>query len=163
MGDGGSVAMFMIHVSVLIANIFAHSSTAADQRYHSFAELAHFVYCLLQNIKKTSLFRLAEQWEEYVVPNQPRFPAIDEKDFLSGTRLLAALDKVDGQNLRTEFRHDARHFLEEFVNCILSTVSSRSVIGQGLSCFCPANVVGGDDVTPFQLFNKLLDGLDQRE
>ena len=58
-----------------------------------------------------------------------------------------------------EFRRDARRFLQDFVNCALSTVASRSVIGQGLSCFCPAIVVGGDDVAPLQLFNKLLDGL----
>ena len=45
------------------------------------------------------------------------------------------------------------------MDCVLSTVASRSAIGQGLSCFCPAIVVGGDDVAPFQLFNKLLDGL----
>ena len=45
------------------------------------------------------------------------------------------------------------------MNCVLSTVAARSVIGQGLSCFCPAIVVVGDDVAPLQLFNKLLDGL----
>ena len=72
---------------------------------------------------------------------------------------MAALDKVGSHYLRTEFRRDARRFLEEFVNCVLVIVASRSVIGQGLSCFCPATVVGGDDVAPFQLFNKLLDRL----
>ena len=49
--------------------------------------------------------------------------------------------------------------LGRMLNCVLSTVAARSVIGQGLSCFCPAIVVGGDDVAPLQLFNKLLDGL----
>ena len=102
---------------------------------------------------------LVEQWEEYVVPNHSRFPAIDEKDFLANTRVMAALDKVGSQYLQKEFRRDARRFLEDFVNCVLSTVASRSVIGQGLSCFYPAIVVGVDDVAPFQLFNKLLDGL----
>ena len=109
--------------------------------------------------KKTSSLPLVEQWEENVVPNHSRFPAIDEKDFLANTRVMAALDKVEGQYLQKEFRRDARQFLEGFVNCVLSTVASRSVIGQGLSCFCPAIVVGGDDVVPFQLFNKLMDGL----
>ena len=46
----------------------------------------------------------------------------------------------------------------DFVNCVLSTVAARSVIGQGLICVCPAIVVGGDDVAPLQLSNKLLDG-----
>ena len=72
---------------------------------------------------------------------------------------MAALDKIGSQYLRTEFRRDARRFLQEFVKSILSNVASRSVIGQGLSCFCPAIVFGVDDVVPSQLFNKLLDGL----
>ena len=72
---------------------------------------------------------------------------------------MVALDKVGSQYLRTEFRRDAHRFLEEFVKCVLSTVASRSVIEQGMSCFCPAVVVGGDDVAPLQLFNKRLDGL----
>ena len=45
------------------------------------------------------------------------------------------------------------------MNCVLSTVAARSVIGQSLCCFCPSIVVGGDDVAPLQLFNNLLDGL----
>ena len=101
---------------------------------------------------------LVEQWEEYVVPNHSRFPAIDDKDILAGTCVIAALYKVGGHYLLTECCRDARCFLEEFVNCVLSTLASRSVIGQGLSCFCPVIVVGGDDAAPFQSFNKLLDG-----
>ena len=149
----------MIHISVSVANNFVHSSTAADQCYHAFGELARFVYCLLQKIKKASALPLVEQWEEYVVPNHSRFPAIDDKDFLTGTRVMAALDENGSHYLQKEFRRDARCFLEDFVSCVLSTVASRSVIGQGLSCFCPANVVEGDDAAPLQLFNKLLDGL----
>ena len=151
------VALSMIHVSISVANNFVHSSTAADQE-HGFGELARFVYCLLQKIERASSLPLVEQWEKYVVPNHSRLTAIDEKDFLAGTRVMAALGKVGSHYLQTEFCRDARRFLEEFVNCVLSTVAKRSVIGQGLSCFCPAIVVGGDDVAPFQLFNKLLDG-----
>ena len=149
----------MIQVYISVANNSVHSSTAADQGYHAFGELARFVYCLLQKIKKASSLPLVEQWEEYVVPNLSRFPAIDDKAFLAGTRVMAALDKVGGHYLRTEFRRDARCFLEEFVNCVLSTVASRSIIEQDLSCFCPAIVLGGDGFAPFQLFNKLLDVL----
>ena len=121
--------------------------------------VTQFVYCLLQKIKTASSLPLVEQWEEYIVPNHPRFPGIDDKNFFAGNRVTAALGKVGSKYLQTEFRRDARRFLEDFVNCVLSTVASRSVIGQGLSCFCPAIVVGGDDVVPLQLFNKLLDGL----
>ena len=89
----------MIHVYVSAANYFVHSSTAADQGYHAFGELARFVYCLLQKIEKASSLPLVEQWEEYVVPNHSRFPAIDEKDFLAGTRVVAALGKVGSHYL----------------------------------------------------------------
>ena len=157
-----NVALSMIHVSVSVANNFVHSSTAADQGYHAFGELARFVYCLLQKIKKASSLSLVEQWEEYVVSNHSRFPAIDDKNFLVGTRVMAALGKTGSHYLKTEFRRDARQFLEDFVNCVLSTVAARSLIGQGLSCFCPAILVGGDDVAPLQSFNKLLDGLPEK-
>ena len=122
------VALSMIHVSVSVANNFVHSSTAADQGYHAFGELARFVCCLLQKMKKASSLPLVEQWEEYVVPNHSRFAAIDNKDFLAGTRVMAALDKVGSHYLRTEFRRDASRFLGEFVNCVLSTVATRSAI-----------------------------------
>ena len=142
------VSLSGIHVSVSVANTSVHFSTAADHGYHTFGELARFVYCLLQKFKKASSLPLMEQWEEFVVPNHSRFPAIDDKDFLAGTHVMAALDKVGSHYLGTDFCRDARCFLEEFVNCVLSTVVSRSVIGQGLSCFCPAIVVGGNDVAP---------------
>ena len=100
-----------------------------------------------------------EQGEEYVVPNHPRFPAIDDKKFLVGTSVMAALGKVGSHYLQKQFCCDARRFLQDFVNCVLSTVAARSIIGQGLIVFCAAIVVDGDDVAPLQLFNKLLDGL----
>ena len=77
-----NVALCMIHVFDSVANKFVHSSTAADQGYHAFGELARFVYCLLQKIKKASSLPLVEQGEEYLVPNHSRFPAIDEKTSL---------------------------------------------------------------------------------
>ena len=153
------VALSMVHVSLSVANNFVHYSTAADQGYHAFGELTRFIYCMLQKIKKASSLPLVEQWEEYVVPNHSRFPVIDDKNFLEGTRVMAAFGKVGSLYLQKEFRRDARRFLEDFVNCVLSTFAARSVIGQGLGCFCPAIVVGGDDIAPLQLFSKLLDGL----
>ena len=156
------VSLSLTHVSVSVANNFVHPPTAADQGYHAFGELARFVYCLLQKVKRASSLPLVEQWEKYVVANHSRFASIDDEHFLEGTRVMAALGKVGSQFLQKEFRRDARRFLEDFLNCVLSTVASRSVIGQGLSCFCPAIVVGGDDVAPLQLFNKLVDGLLER-
>ena len=155
-------ALSLTHVSVSVANNFVHPPTAADQAYHAFGELARFVYCLLQKVKKGSSLPLVEQWEKYVVANHSRFASIDDEHFLEGTRVMAALGKVGSQFLQKKFRRDARRFLEDFLNCVLSTVASRSVIAQGLSCFCPAIVVGGDDVAPLQLFNKLVHGLLER-
>ena len=148
-----NVALSITHVSVSVAKNFIHSLTATDQGYHAFGELARFIYCLLQKIKIASCLPLVEQWEAYVVPDHSRFAPIDDKKFLEGTRVMAALGKVGSQYLQREFRRDARRFVEDFLNCVLSTVAARSVIGQGLSCFCPAIVVGGDDVAPLQLFN----------
>ena len=154
-----NVALSTIHVSFSVAKKFVHSSTGADQGYHAFEELARFVYCLLQKSKKASSLPLVEQWEKYMVPNHSRFPAIDDKNFLVGTRVMVELDKVGSHYLQKKFPRDARRFVEDFANCVLSTVAARSVIGQGLSCFWPAIVVSGDDVCPLQRFNKLLNGL----
>ena len=147
------------YVCVLVANSCVQSSIAAEQGYLYFGELAQFVYCLLQKNKKTLSLPLVEQREEYVVASHSQFLATVEKDFLSCTRVMAALDKIGDQKPRTGFRRDARRFLEEFVNCILSTVASRSVIRLVLSCVCLTIVVGEDNAAHFQLFNKLLDGL----
>ena len=139
----------MIHFTVSFAKIFVHSSTAADQGYHDFGEFAGFVFCLLQKIRKASSLPLVEQRKEYNVPNHSRFPAIVGKDFPSGTRVMTALDNSGSHYLRTEFRCGGPHSVEQIVNCALSTVVSRYVIGKGLSCFCPPIVVGGDDIAPF--------------
>ena len=41
-------------------------------------------------------------------------------------------------------------------------MAARSKLGQGLSCFCPAIVIGGDNHAPLQLLGLLLDGLLER-
>ena len=61
--------------------------------------------------------------------------------------------------LKREFQRDPRRFLEEITTFVLSTVAARSKIGQGLSCFCPAIIIGGDDHGPLHLLDLLLDGL----
>ena len=88
------VALSITHVSVSVANNFIHPPTAADQGYHAFGELARFIYCLLQKIKTASSLPLVEQWEEYVVANHSRFAPIDDKHFLEGTRVMAALGNI---------------------------------------------------------------------
>ena len=94
-----------------------------------------------------------------MAPNHSKFAAIEQYRFHSGTRMLSAFEKVGNSYLKKEFRRDCRKFLEDLVNCVLSTVAARSAIGQGLSCFCPPILVDGDDHALKQLFDMLLDGL----
>ena len=103
---------------------------------------------------------LVEKWEEYMTPNHSKFAAIEEDRLLAGTQVLSALEKVGSSYLKKEFRRDCTKFLEDFVNCVLSTVASRSAIGR-VKLFLPfcSDWWGGDDHAPFQLFDLLLDGL----
>ena len=94
-----------------------------------------------------------------MLPNHSSFTAIDEERFLVGTRVHVALEKMTSQYLKKEFRSSARRFLEEFARTVLSTLAARSKLGQGVSCFCPEIIIGGDDHSAFFLFGQLLDGL----
>ena len=145
---------------VLVAHNFTElNSGRADYSYLAFGELSRFVYCLLQKVKLSSDLPVIEKWEAYMLPNHSCFGAIGEERFLEGTRLLASLEKIKSSFLRNEFPKDCRRFLENLVSTILSTVAERSQTGQGLSCFCPEIVIGGDDYSAFHLFGQLLDGL----
>ena len=152
----------MIRVSLSVVNNFIHPQATSDYGYHAFGELARFSYCLLQQIKQGTSLRLVEQWDEYVLTDHSKFPAIADGEFLSGTRVLAAPNKIGGSYLRKEFQRDARSFFEEFSTSVLSTVAARCKTGQGLSCFCPAINIGGDDHAPLHLLGLLLDGLLER-
>ena len=94
-----------------------------------------------------------------MLPNHSSLTAIEDEHFLVGTRVHAALEKMTSQYLTKEFRSSARRFLEEFTSTILSTVAAGSKLGQGVSCFCPEIIIGGDDHSAFFLFGQLLDGL----
>ena len=141
------------------SNNFFPPQSSADYGFYAYGEVSHFVYCLLQKIKQSGVLPLVEKWEEYMTPNQSKFAAIEADRFLASTRVLSALEKVGSAYLKKEFRRDCRKFLEDFVNSVLSTVAARSAKGQGLSCFCPPVLIGGDDHAPLQLFDLLLDGL----
>ena len=92
-------------------------------------------------------------------PNHSSLTAIEDQHFLLGTRVHAALEKMTSQYLKKEFRSSARCFLEDFTSTVLSTVAARSKLGQGVSCFCPEIIIGGDDHSAFFLFGQLLDSL----
>ena len=94
-----------------------------------------------------------------MLPNHSSFAATDEEQFLVGTRIHAALEKMSSFYLKKEFRSISRRFLDEFCSTILSTVAARSKLGQGVSCLCPEIILGGDDHSAFFLHGHLLDGL----
>ena len=138
---------------VLVAHNFTElDSGRADYGYLAFGELSRFVYCLLQMVKLSIDLPVIEKWEAHMLPNYSCFGAIVEEHFLEGTRLLASLEKINSSFLRKEFRRDCRRFFEDLVSTILSTVAARSPIRQGLSCFCPEIVIGGDNYSAFRLF-----------
>ena len=140
-------------------NFVAEQSPGSGYGYQAYGKLSHFVYCILQKIKKSESLPLVEKWEDYMLPNHSSIAAIDEEHFLVGTRIHAALGTMSSSYLRKEFRTNARRFLEEFCSTILSTVAARSKLGQGVSCFCPEIILGGDDHSAFFLHGQLLDGL----
>ena len=145
---------------VLVAHNFTElNSGRADYGYLAFGELSRFVYCLLQKVKRSSDLPVIEKWQAYMLPNHSCFGAIAEEHFSEGTRLLSSLEKINSSFPRKEFRRDCRRFFEALVSTIPSTVAARSLVGQGLSCFCPEIVIGCDDYSAFQLFGQLLDGL----
>ena len=140
-------------------NFVAEQSPGSGYRYRAYGELSHFVYCILQKIRKSESLPSVEKWEDYMLPTHSSFAGTDEEFFLVETRIHAALEKMSSCYLRKEFRSNARRFLEEFCSTILSTVATRSKLGQGVSCFCPEIILGGDDHSAFFLHKQLLDGL----
>ena len=156
----------MIHVSVSVANNFVHCQTASDYGYHSFGDMARFIFCLLQKIKQGSSLPLVEQWDDYVLPNHSKFPPIADGEFLPEHgcwQLWTTSSYLIGSSyLKREFQRDARRSLEEFTTSVLSTVAARSKSVQGLSCFGPVIIIGGDYHAPLHLLGLLLDGLLER-
>ena len=134
-------------------------SGRADYGYLAFGEFSRFAYCLLRKVKRSNDLPVIEKWAAYMLPNQFWLGAIAEEHFLEGTHLLSSLKNINSRVLCKEFRRDCRRSLEGFVSTILSTVAAGSPIGQGLSCFCPEIVIGGDKYSAFHFFGQLLDGL----
>ena len=84
---------------------------------------------------------------------------IEEEHFLVGTRNHVTLEKMSSLYLTKEFWTSALRLIEEFCSTLLSTVAARSKLRQGVSCFCPEIIPGGDVHSTAFLFGQLLDGL----
>ena len=124
-------------------NFTADPSTVFEYGYRAYGGLARFTFCLPQEIKGAHSLPVIEMWEKYFPPNHSRYPPIEEKEFLAGSRIAVAPEKVSSFYLRNEFGKDARKFLEELTSTVLSTVADWSDVGQELSCLCPEIVIGG--------------------
>ena len=59
-----------------------------------------------------------------MLPNNLRFPPFEEKEFLAGSRIGGALEKVGSFYLRNEFRKDACKSLEELMSTVLYTFAA---------------------------------------
>ena len=70
-------------------NFVGEQSPGSGYGYRAYGELSHFVYCILQKIKKSESLPLVEKREDYMLPNHSSFAAIDEEHFLVGTRIHA--------------------------------------------------------------------------
>ena len=140
-------------------NFVTQQPSRNDYSYRAYGGLSLFVYRLLQKIKASGSLPVFEKWESYMLPNHSSFPGIEEEHFLVETRVHEALEKTTSQYLKKEFKNSARRFPEEFNSTVLSTVAARSKLGQGVSCFCPEIIIGGDDHSAFFLSGQLIDGL----
>ena len=141
---------------VLVAHNFTElNSGRADYGYLVIGQLSRFVYCLLQKVKRSSDLPVIEKWEAYIRALGQTQRSISWK----GPVCYRPLKKKNSGFLRKEFRRDCCRFLEDLVSTILSTVAACSPIEQGLSCFCPEIVIGGDDYSALHLFGQLPDGL----
>ena len=125
----------------------------------AFGELFRVVYCLLKKVKRSSDCRSLRIGRCTCSRIIRAFGRSQSSISWRGTHLLSSLEKINDNFLREEFRRDCRRFLEDLVSTILSTVAERSRVGQGLSCFYPEIVIGGDDYSAFYPFGQLLDGL----
>ena len=139
--------------SVSVANNFVHMQSTAVYGYYAMGEVAHFVDRHLQKTKKSCVLPLVEHWEEYMAPKQSMFAEIDEDHFLAGTPVLVAFEKIGRIDMKREFRRSRTKFVEDFVDCVMSTLSTRFAMGQGLSFFFPPILIGGDNHAPMQLFD----------
>ena len=101
----------------------------------------HTVCC--KKVKAAQSLPLIEKWEKFMLPNHSRILPIEQREFVAGNRVVAALEKVSSVYLQNEFRKYARNFLQKLTSPVLSTVALRSDVWQGLSFFFPGIVIGG--------------------
>ena len=118
-------------------------------------------FCLLSSSdeKKEQRIAVSETVREIQGSQLFELSCHSQRAFLCCYPSAGSREKIGSKYLKNAFRREARKFLGDFVNCVLSNVAARSAIGQMLSFFCPPILIDGDDHAPMQLFDMLLDGL----
>ena len=91
-------------------NFVRQMPAAWDYGFRLYGELARFVYCLLQKIKKPDSLPALEQWECYMLPNHSGLATIDYGFFRSGTTLMSASEKTNSAFFRKDFRKNVSLF-----------------------------------------------------
>ena len=77
-----------------------------------------------------------------------------------GVRMHAAFEKMTSFYLNNEFLRSGCRFVEDFTRLVINIdVAARSILRQGVSCFCPEMFIEGDDHSASFFFVQLLDGL----
>ena len=147
------VLCLLFRIFVSVTKIFIHSFCAPHYSHYFFGELAQLIHCLL---RKKMLLSLAEQWDQFLAPNHSKFSVFEAERFVSGARVLVALKKVGIYYLKDESTRDRGQYLEEYMNSVPSTVAARPIVLQGLSCFCPSILIGGDDNALFRFISMRL-------
>ena len=151
-----------VHVVSDNHNFVTQQSPGNGYGYGAYGELSNFVYCFLQKTKETESLPLVDKWENYMLPSHSALAPLKRSNFWWGNCVHAGLEKISSSYMENEFRPNARRFHEKFCSTILSTIATRSMLGQGGSWLCLEVIIGGDDYFAIFLFGQLLDGLVER-
>ena len=128
---------------------------STDYAFHGYGEVCNFIYCLLMRTRKLSDLPGIHEWESYMdVSKLSSFGVISMKDFLMDCDFGSGLAAIKTRVMQ-EFRVKCRECLDRFVFLVLEHVTVTSGISRGLYCFCPENMLEGDDQHVFELFDSL--------
>ena len=132
-----------------------------DYTFHCYSELCQFVYCLLTRSRKVSSLPEMNSWEDYMDSEKiASFPKTSDATFLCNFEFGEVLRQRNTSEVK-DFRTRCRRFIDRLVDVILSKLLVSSDFLQGVYCFCPELLLGGDDHCVFTLFSRLMRVLEE--
>ena len=127
-----------------------------DYTFHCYSELCQFIYCLLTRSRKVSSLPEMNSWEDYMDSEKiASFPKTSDATFLCNFEFGEVLRQRNTSEVK-DFRTRCRRFIDRLVDVILSKLLVSSDFLQGVYCFCPELLLGGDDRCVFTLFSRLM-------